>query len=146
MLTIFLVMAAGLSACERSSPQTQPAPCAMTARETNAAAPVLASAALFAASVEVSPQATGHPKCLPLTSGSMAHLLIGDRTEFVANGSPGLDPSNAAVVSISTFPGPKERGPGLPGGIPTSHVIVRLTAVRAGNVRVQWTNCSGTGC
>ena len=146
MLTVFLVTIAGLTACGRSSPQAQRAPCATTANETNSASPVLASAALLLASVEVSPQQTGHPKCLPLTPGSVAHLLIGDRAEFVANGSPGLEPADEAVVTISTLPGPIAGGPGLPGGIPTSHVIVRLTAVRPGNVTVDWTNCSGTGC
>lgn len=146
MLTTFLVTAVGLTACGRSSPQAQPAPCATTANETNSAAPVLASAALLVASVEVSPQETGHRKCLPLTPGSVAHLLIGDRAEFVANGLPGLEPANEAVVTVSTLPGPLERGPGPPGGVPTFHVIVRLTAVRPGNLTVQWTDCSGTGC
>lgn len=146
MLATFLVLVAGVTACGKSTPRAQPAPCSMTAHETQTAAPELASAALLLASVEVSTQQTHHPKCFPLTPGSVAHLLIGDRTEFVANGSPGLEPSDAAIVTISTLPGPTERGPGPPSGIPTSHVIVRLTAVRAGNVRVQWTNCSGTGC
>lgn len=146
MLTIFLVTAAGLTACGKSSPQAQSVSCATTANETNSAAPVLTSAALLVANVEVSPQQAGHPKCVPLTPGSVARLLIGDRAEFVANGSPGLEPANEAVVTISTLPGPTQRGPGLPDGIPTSHVIVRLTAIRPGNVTVHWTDCSGTGC
>jgi hypothetical protein len=69
-----------------------------------------------------------------------------DRAEFVANGLPQIRPASTRVVTVSSAPGPTVSGPGDPGGIPTAHVIVTVTAVRAGAATIQWIDCSGTGC
>jgi hypothetical protein len=108
--------------------------------------PVLTSAAMLVAEIEVSSERTGQPRCFPLTPFSTTRLLIGDSAEFVANGPPEFEPAQSIVVAVSSRPGPVQRGPGQPGGIPTSQVIIRLTAVQPGYVVVHWIDCSGTGC
>ena len=141
------VLLNGCGSSGRSGKQGGPAPCApQQARYSSSALPVLTSAALLSAVVEVSGPRASTPKCVGLASGSTVTLRIGDSAEFVANQVPSIDPAGTSIVSVATRPGPTSSGPGDVGGLRTTHVIVRLTAEQPGQVRVRWIDCSGTGC
>ncbi|HEV2360356.1 MAG TPA: hypothetical protein VGS21_01515, partial [Acidimicrobiales bacterium] len=101
-----------------------------------------ASAARLSAEVTVSALPPEH-RCIALTSGANLHIRIGDRIQFVANSTPRFSNnlSNGGLFSVQTSPGPTATG-----ALPTTHVIVTLTAVAPGSVTLGWTDCSGTAC
>ena len=131
--------------CGSSAPKAQPAPCGAALSSTLVAATELTAAARITASIHVSGQTASHPGCRPLAPGSDVDLLIGERVQFVANQPPQLDPPSSPVVAVSSSPGPAQSGPGG-GGLRTTHLIVVLTAVKPGDVSVEWEDCSGTAC
>ena len=136
------VLALATGACGSSShPRTQggAATCAPQTVAATTGPTVLTSAMLQSAVIRVAGAATSHPTCAALSSGSTVSLQIGDAVEFEANSVPQLATD---VVRVSSRPGPSSSF----GGLKTSHVIVRLTATRAGTVTVRWVDCSGTGC
>ena len=99
------------------------------------------AAALLQATVTVTGEPAPTPACTPLTVDARVRLRPGDRVEFIANGTPTLSGDVNAVVE-SERPGPS---PPLT-GLPTTHVVVTLTAAASGTVSVRWINCSGTAC
>ena len=137
------ITGAAISGCSSSSPHAQPAPCGVSAKSIGTEALTLTAAAMLFADIHVAAEHASRARCFPLTPGSTVQLFIGDRTEFVANDRPEMEPPNSDVLTTSTRPGPVETGPG---SIPTRHLIIRLTAVRPGNVTVHWIDCSGTAC
>ena len=157
LATTLSLVAVGISSCAASSPSSSRSSSPPTtqggspvcAPQTVAATPgqaALTSALLLSAVVQVSGPRSDHPKCIDLTPRTTVALHVGDSVEFEANNVPQLSPAGTDVVSVSSRPGPTSSGPGDIGGLHTTHVIGRLTAVRAGSVTVRWIDCSGTGC
>jgi hypothetical protein len=119
----------------------------------------LASAAIISATLIVQSGTSSPPRCLILRGGEVVNLHIRDRVQFVANSSPQIqidqsqteapwaaNPGTVSVVSVRTSTGPLQGGPGQPGGVLTSHLIVTATATHPGRATLTWTDCSGTGC
>lgn len=122
-------------------------------------AAILTAAAISSATLVVQPERSGGAKCVALHSRETLNLHVGDRVQFVATYPPQIHtelpsippweaplPGSEAVFSVRTSPGPLQRGPGLPGGVLTPHLIVTLIATSPGRATVSWTDCSGTGC
>ena len=134
-----------------TTPTTVVGPCQEPAANQAAQMPpaaVLASAALLSATITVTATrvTADGARCTALAPGASVQLRIGDAVEYVANMPPQFDAAEAAVVATSSRPGPLSTGPGGPGGLRTSHVVVRIVGETPGVVHLRWTDCSGTGC